>query len=107
MTDKMRKLEYLLNELESNQLQVCLAPSKRKLNEHDQIRVALSRNCSWYRRFCSQHISKRATRRGKPDTLIRRQHTLKALNRLLSGKPRNTIYEQRILAILPGVKLTA
>lgn len=101
----MRKLEYLLNELESNQLQVCLAPSKRRINEHDCIRVALSKNCRWYRSFCSAHISKRGTRRGKPDTLIRRAHTLAALTRLLSGKPKGTVYEERILDVARGIKI--
>jgi len=100
----MRKLEYLLNELESNQLQVCLAPSRRRVNDHDQIRVALSKNAIWYQRFCAAHISKRGTRRGRPDTLIRRQHTLRCLERMIAGS-RKGIYEERILAILPGLKL--
>lgn len=101
----MRKLHYLLCELESNQLQVCLAPSKRAINEWDQIRVALSRNASWYQKFCAAHTSKRGVRRGRQDTIIRRQHTLRALERLIANKPKGGIYEERILELLPTIKI--
>ncbi len=102
--DLMRKLEYMLAELEGNQLQVCLAPSKRVRNETDMIRVPLSRNANWYRSFCSKYLSTRKRIHKKCDTLIKRQHTLAALNRMLAGNLRGR-YAERILQILPGVKL--
>lgn len=101
----MRKLEYLLAELESNSLQVCLAPSKRRINESDQIRVALSRNANWYRAMCAKFQSGRKKSRTNFDTLIKRRETLKALNRLIEGRAKGTIYEARILAIAKGIKI--
>jgi hypothetical protein len=101
----VRKLEYMQAELESNSLQVCLAPSKRRLNEHDQIRVALSRNANWYRTMCARFQSGRKKSRTNFDTLIKRRETLKALNRLIEGRALGTVYEARILAIAKGIKI--
>lgn len=101
----MRRLEQMLAELESNSLQVCLAPSKRQINEHDQIRVALSRNAKWYRDLCSHFHSGRKKHRTNFDTLIKRQHTLSALNRLLSGHARGGLYEERILEAAKQIKI--
>ncbi len=82
----MNKLEIMLAELESSELVTILAPSKRAVNPMDSIRVNVSENCRWYKKFCALHISKRGTRRGKPDTICRRHNVIVALQRLLSGK---------------------
>lgn len=100
-----RRLQYLLCELESNSLQVCLAPSKRGINESDQIRVALSRNANWYRAMCAKFQSGRKKSRTNFDTLIKRRETLKALNRLIDGRALGTVYEERILAAAKLIKL--
>ena len=100
----MRKLEQMLAELESNQLVTVLAPSKRGINPWDCVRVNVSESPRWYKRLCSAHASKRGVRRGRFDTVIRRQHALAALNRMLRGNF-NGRYAERILEIMPGVKI--
>jgi hypothetical protein len=76
----------MLAELESSQLEVCLAPSKRSdARDWDMIRVCLSRNADWYRRFCADHPSSRGVRRGKFDTRIKRRNVIAALNGLIAG----------------------
>lgn len=107
MTEAMsRKSQQMLCELESNQLVTILVPSKRHdRRDWDHVRCNVSVNPPWYRRLCAANISKRGTRRGKPDTIVRRRETLKALDRLISGHPKGTVYEERILQMLPGIKL--
>jgi len=100
-----RKLTIMQAELEANPLVTVLAPSKRRVNEHDCIRVNVSVPPSWYRKMCSLWPSKRGVRRAKFDTIIRRSNTLKALQRLIDRKPKGTVYEERILNILPAVKI--
>ena len=80
-------LEMMLNELESHQLMTVLAPSKRRENDWDQIRVNMDVNPKWYQKFCASYQSKRKIRRGKFDTIIRRANVLRSLNQLLAGKP--------------------
>lgn len=105
-SDMSRKLQFMLCDLEINQLQTILVPSKRHdRREWDQIRVNVSVNCPWYKSFCASFKSGRKNKRPKHDTLIKRQHVLSALNRLLSGKPKGTIYENRILDVARGIKL--
>lgn len=101
----MQKLEQMLNELESSQLQTVLVPSKRGLNEADHIRVNISINPLWYRQMCAANISKRETRRGKPDTIIRRHKTISILKRMIEGHSHNTMYGERILKAAQDYKL--
>ena len=82
----MRAYEQLLSELESHQLQVVLAPSRRRdRRETDMIRVCADKNPPWYSRLCGQHLSSRGSRRGKPDTRLRRQNILRQLRLLAEG----------------------
>lgn len=86
-TDLTQRLELMLADLEGNQLITVLVPQKRYTNEGGMIRVNMSVNPSWYRSLCARHPSKRGTRRGKPDTVIRRQNILRALERMIAGQP--------------------
>ncbi len=83
----MTVLEQMLAELESNLLEVILAPSKRRERDWDMIRVAARRNCNWYRAFCARHSSDRIRRNSLFDTRIKRRSTVRALNQLIAGKP--------------------
>lgn len=96
----MNALHQLLAELESHQLQVCLAPSKRHdRRDHDMIRVCLDKNPRWYSKLCYDNPSSRGVRRGGPDTRIRRQNILRVLRRLCSGQPSRSKYAPEILRI--------
>lgn len=104
----MMKLEYLLAELESHQLTVVLVPlnpGKRNWNDGGCKRVCVDKNARWYQLLCQSNTSKRGTRRGRQDTIIRRAHTIRALNRLIAGKPRGGIYEERIMDLLPSIRV--
>lgn len=105
---KMNPLEYMLAELEGNQLVTILAPSKRSdRKDWDMIRVNMSINCDWYRRLCARHPSKRGIRRGKFDTVIRRKRTEETLRRLIAGKHTNSIYADELRRIASKLKTHA
>jgi hypothetical protein len=97
-------LELMLAELESHQLVTILVPQKRHTNEGGMIRVNMDRNCDWYRAFCAKHPSKRGVRRGKFDTIIRRQHVIRALTKLAEGKPTKSPYAPDLLKIAERFK---
>ncbi len=86
----MHKLEIMLAELESSQLVTILVPCPRPMHAMHCKRVNVSESPKWYKSYCRQHSSKRGVRRGKQDTICRRQHTIAALNYLINhdGKPR-------------------
>ena len=91
---------YMRWELETSWLEVVLIPSRdpEMAARGGMIRVAVSQNACWYQSFCRDHLSgrKKPRRRMKPDTLIRRRHTLRALREIESGRAA-TIYAQRLL----------
>lgn len=88
----------LLDELESTCLEVILVPQRTYTNHGGMIRVAASRNCRWYRRFCLAHPSTRRRRKAAPDTAIKRAHTRRTLRRLAAGLWTGTTYDHRLLA---------
>lgn len=95
----MTPIELMLEELESHQLMVVLAPSKRHdAREWDMIRCLLDQNPLWYRQFCANHSSSRGVRRGKFDTRIKRANVLRALRQIIAGKPAGK-YEDELRAI--------
>lgn len=98
MTDSRPGLEQMLAELESSCLEVILVPSRDRVNEGGCIRVAVSKNCTWYRRFCGRHASSRIRRNTAFDTCIKRRNTLRALNALIAGKPAGK-YAAELLSI--------
>lgn len=101
----MTPIEIMLAELESNQLTVVLAPSKRRdRREYDMIRVAASRNATWYQRFCAKHPSDRKRRNLAPDTKIRRKDIVRILTRLVNGLPSRSKYAEELKRISETIK---
>lgn len=95
-------LQMLLNELESTRLEVCLAPlrsDRRGYSESGMKRVALSRNCNWYRAFTARHLSSRVRQHKKPDTKIKRRNVVRLLERLCAGRPSRSKYVDEILGL--------
>lgn len=74
----------LLAELESNRLEVALVPAPRPRHECHAIRVAVSKNPTWYRRLCAAFPSSR--NRSRPDTRIRRASVARILSLLADGR---------------------
>jgi hypothetical protein len=81
----------MLDELLSSYLEVCKVPSRYG----GYIRVTVSVNCEWYRFFCRRYkIGRR--RYPKPRTIIRRQHVVAALERMIRGNMKG-VYAERLL----------
>lgn len=78
-------LEQMLAELEGNRLEVILVPQRRWTNEGGCVRVAVSRNCRWYRAWCLANPSSRRRKNNAPDTRIKRANTVKAIEGLIAG----------------------
>jgi hypothetical protein len=95
--------EILMSELESSRLEVSLVPLRRFHNEGGCYRVAVSKNCQWYRRFCARHSSGRRRNNRNHDTRIRRQDTLRILRRLAAGKPSTSKYADELAKIAAQV----
>lgn len=93
----------MLNELESNRLEVILVPSKRPTNEGTMVRCVAGRNALWYRKFCAANVSTRGVRRGKFDTCIKRFRTVDALMAMIDGR-RSTYYHDQLRKIATGYK---
>lgn len=86
-------LELMKAEFESNQLEVALVPSKWPVNEGGCIRVAISKNCTWYRDFCARHLSARVRRKTASDTRIKRRNVARALE-ILCARKRSSKYDE-------------
>jgi hypothetical protein len=91
VTNLTMALEHMLAELEGNRLEVVLVPQKRRTNEGGCVRVAVSKNCAWYRAFCRAHPSSRLRRNSASDTRIKRFRTVDALEKMIAGQ-RSTYY---------------
>ena len=90
--------EQMRHELASTRLEVVLVPSPVEHWPTDrQRRVVCERNPAWYREFCRQYPSRRTRprRRAKPDTAIKRAHTLRALAEIQDGRVESE-YAQRV-----------
>lgn len=85
-----KKARILLDELESNHLEVVLIPSgdPECAMRGGMIRAVQSQNAKWYREFCAEHESNRKDRIrwSKFKTKVKRAHTRRALNELIDGK---------------------
>ena len=101
------QLEVMLGELESSYLEVQLVPQRRFTNSGGCIRVAVSKNCTWYRQFCARHASSRGVRRGKFDTRIRRANVLALLTRLVAGCSSKSKYAAELYAIARRMEVAA
>ncbi len=81
--------EQMHHELASTRLEVVLVPSPVEHWPTDrQRRVVCERNPGWYRELCRRYPSRRARprQRRKPDTMIKRRHTLRALAEVENGR---------------------
>lgn len=81
--------EQMHRELAGHRLEVVLVPSPVEHWPTDrQRRVVCERNPGWYRELCRQYPSHRSRprRRRKPDTMIKRRHTLRALAEIENGR---------------------
>ena len=116
-----RAAERMLSELEGSRLEVCLIPSRDPdcAMRGGMIRAVQESNPEWYQDFCAQFTAKRRAHcrrcfrrcrcdkeerqrlrwRTRPrmlhDTLIKRQHTIRALKELVKGRC-ETIYANRL-----------
>lgn len=97
-------LRGMLAELTSHRLEVILAPSKLpdRAERGDMIRVTLDRNADWYRRMCDDHPSTRKRKNRAPDTMIKRQHTIRALEDMIRTGYADAPYEHLILRYVDG-----
>lgn len=100
----MTGAEIMLLQLETNQLEVVLVPCKRYVNEGGCIRVAASKNCNWYQKFCANHGSSRIRKNALHDTCIKRRNTIKALENIIAGKPAG-VYEDELKQIARRITL--
>ena len=95
-------LQLLLDQLESHRLHVILVPLNPRLrnyNEGGMKRVCADVPPSWYRKLCYNNPSSRGTRRGGPDTRIRRANILSVLRRLSAGLPSRSKYVPELMQI--------
>jgi hypothetical protein len=94
--------KMLHDELECRRLDVYLSPAWGSYGDDGkQLRVAMDQNPRWYREFCAAYPANRSRprRRSKPDTIIKRRHTLRALREIAAGRAQTT-YARRLLPIV-------
>jgi hypothetical protein len=94
------KAKEMLEELEANRLEVFLIPDCYDETRNSR-RVRISENAQWYQEFCAEYPSKRKVRKGKFDTIIRRNATINGLNRVIAGD-RKTVYAKRLIEFMGG-----
>lgn len=82
---------YMLDELEDRQLEVIKVPGYKG----GYIRAVICCNPDWYRQFCAAHVRIR-NKYPRPRTYIKRCHTVRALNRIMTGNTAG-IYAARLL----------
>lgn len=90
---------HLLEELQSHWLEVCKIESRHG----GYIRVPVSVNAEWYRRFCRKYQSSRH-KYPKLRTIIRRETTINALRRIMRGDL-SGVYAERLMPFLTEVRL--
>lgn len=95
--DARMAAQLLLEELLSSGLEVIKVPGR----EGGYIRVPVSVNCEWYRRFC-RTLQRGRRRYPKPRTIIKRCHTVAALKRLMRGNDKSA-YAERLMPFLEEV----
>lgn len=99
-----RALRSMLADLQNHRLEVTLAPSKHEeiAERGGMIRVVMDRNAPWYQRMCADFPSSRKRDKRAPDTLIKREHTITALESMIRTGMVKGANQQRILAYIPG-----
>jgi hypothetical protein len=95
----------MLGDLKQRRLRVALVFPEWDFG-YTGVRVAEEQNPVWYQDFCAQHSpSKRTPRprqRKKPDTFIKRAHTLRALDEIAGGRA-DSEYAQRLMSFVERV----
>ena len=97
-----KRARALLNELDSNRLEVVLVPDRQSCgygNDFRRLRAVQSQNAEWYREFCRLYASSSHPQRRRFDTLIKRQATRRALIRLSEGV-NGTVYSERLIRFI-------
>lgn len=85
------------DELMSNRLHVV------KIKTGDgYIRVAIGQSPRWYSDLCREHERRRRKRYRRHRTIIKRCHTLRALERISAGR-NGTVYAERLLPYVEDV----
>lgn len=99
-----RALRGMLADLTSHRLEVTLAPSQQQeiAERGGMIRVVMDRNAPWYQRMCADFPSSRKRDKRAPDTLIKREHTITALESMIRTGMVKGANQERILAYIPG-----
>lgn len=89
------------DELALFRLEVILTPAPEPRHRGHMVRTVAMTNPGWYRQFCADHPTQRTRpRRGhKPDTAIKRAHTLRALQEIANGQCA-TEYAHRLMPYL-------
>lgn len=100
--EQRQGLELMQAEFESNQLEVQLVPCRREANVGAMYRVAVAKNCAWYREFCGRHLSSRLRSKALPDTCIKRRNVARALAALVAGRSTSK-YDEEFLRIAARV----
>lgn len=84
--------EILLQELDSHFPEVILCPAPEMKHSGHCVRVAIDKNCQWYRRLCEKYPSSRADNPGGKRTKVKREHIRNLLSRLAAGEVPNSQY---------------
>jgi hypothetical protein len=93
--------KHLLEEIEGGWLEVAKVPG----NQGGYIRVPVSVNAEWYSRFCQKYESRRSSRFPKHRTIIKRCHTIAALEQIISGRQKG-VYIERLQPFLEEVHMS-
>lgn len=91
-------LVWMLDELRSGWLEVAKLPSKFG----GYTRVVVSQNAPWYQTLCESYTRTRRKRYRRAFTIIKRCHTIRALERMIAGDL-SGVYAERILDIARGL----
>jgi hypothetical protein len=90
----------LLIELEGGSLDVVLIPAPEQRFPGQMVRAVQGCNAEWYREFCAMHQgARRRHRLNDNDTLIKRQQTTRALERMMAGQFIST-YVRRLITFI-------
>lgn len=93
--------DFMLHELETQRLTVVLMPScfPEIALRGGKVRSVQERNPQWYQDFCNAYAANRSRPRRtmKHDTLIKRSHTLRALQEIRDTGAAETLYARRLI----------
>lgn len=102
--DYINAAEYLLQTLESHNLEVSLIPAPDPRHRTHKVRAVSERNPEWYRRLCKRHPANRSKPRERApkytDSLIRRSQVIKALKKIAKNKEDESVYIERLRPIV-------